>query len=328
MPMDLAMTIRRAIHVILFMTLCSHGVSVPAEQRYDPQRPPGKFVNLGLHRMYIDCRGIKSPTVLIDVGLGEASASWLPIIESLENETRVCLYDRAGYGFSDSGPGARTTAQITYELHALLELAQVPPPYVVVGHSFGGFTAQYFASLYPEETVGAVLVESSHPDQVTRLAALDKTGQRHKLVVSRRGPPPETMSEMEKKWFYLNSSRKATYAQMDELRYFSESAEQVSQAPPFPDIPLTVLTRGLSQLPEVNGKSMEAEWIDMQSDLATLSSQSWHIFVPDTGHNLHMDAPAVIVENIVNVVLRARQKMLETGKFSYHNAHKQNNSHQ
>ncbi len=291
-----------------------------AATEYDINRPPGKFVNLGLHRMYIDCRGFKSPTVLIDVGLGEASASWLPILEGLENETRVCLYDRAGYGFSDSGPGARTTAQITYELRALLELAEVPGPYVLVGHSFGGFTAQYFAAQYPDETVGAVLVESSHPDQVQRLAALDKSGPKHSLVVSRRGPPPESMTDMEKKWFYLNSSRKATYAQMDELKNFSESAAQVRQAGAFPDIPLAVLSRSVSQLPEVDGKSMEAEWINMQNELAELSPYSWHVFVPETGHNLYSEAPEAVIENVVKVVLQAREKMLEGGKFSYHNA--------
>ena len=302
------------------MLLFSLALQATATQEYDTSRPPGKFVNMGLHRMYIDCRGFKSPTVLIDVGLGEASASWLPIAEALENETRVCLYDRAGYGFSDSGPGARTTAQIAYELRALLELADVPPPYVLVGHSFGGFTAQYFATRYPDETAGAVLVESSHPDQVTRLAALDRAGSKHALVVSRRGPPPETMTDMEKKWFYLNSSRKATYAQMDELKNFSESAMQVKQAGTFPDIPLAVLSRSLSQLPDVEGKSMEAEWIDMQYKLAALSPQSWHVFVPGTGHNLYSEAPDTVVEHVVKVVLQARQKMLEARNFSYHNA--------
>lgn len=271
-----------------------------------PLKPPGKFVNLGLHRLYFDCRGFKTPTVVIDVGLGESSANWLPLLDALQDETRVCVYDRAGYGWSDTGPGTRTTAQITYELHALLELAEIPGPYVLVGHSFGGFTAQYFARQYPGETVGVVLVESSHPDQVRRLAKLDENSAGKELIIGRHEPPEESLSELQKKWHYLNSSRKAVFAQMDELKHFPESAAQVRHAGPFPAIPLAVLSRGKKLLPSVDGKSLEDEWIGMQNELARLSPYSWHITITGSGHSVYKDAPEIIVENITRIVVQAR----------------------
>lgn len=292
-----------------------------ATEGYHAVRPPGMMINLGMHRMYIDCRGFGQPTVLIDVGLADASVNWLPVMASVQHETRICLYDRAGYGWSDPGPGERTTAQITYELHALLELANVPPPYVLVGHSFGGFTARYFATKYPDETVGVVLVESSHPDQVQRLAELDKLpDEKRRITIGRNSNPPDYLTDMEKKWFFLNSSRKAIFAQMDELKYFSGSAEQVKTAGPFPDIPLAVITRGVTQLPAIDGKSLEDEWRSMQADLTRLSRQSWQTIVDGSGHNVYLDKPSAVVEDIIKVVILARQNMLEHRKFSYHNA--------
>ncbi len=279
------------------------------EDNFDPSSPPGRFVSVGLHMMYIDCMGDSAPTVLIDVGLADASANWYKLAKQLSNNVKVCLYDRAGYGLSDTGPGARTTSQITKELHALLDKAEVPGPYILVGHSFGGFTARYFATSYPEETAGLVLVESSHPDQIYRLAGLDKINKKP-LKVARREPPPDHMNAFEKRWYFLNSSRKATFAQMEELRYFKDSAFEVKHAGPLPDVPLAVLTRGKHQLPEVDGVSLEQEWQDMQSELLTLSRNSWQQIIKDAGHNLYADAPDIVISTILKVVEQVRAKRI------------------
>ncbi|NOG59977.1 MAG: alpha/beta fold hydrolase [Proteobacteria bacterium] len=258
--------------------------------------------------MYIDCLGKKSPTVLIDVGLGDASANWLKIARALSNDVRVCLYDRAGYGWSDPGPGSRTTAQIVHELNMLLEFAEETGPYVIVGHSFGGFTARYFAATYPDKTVGAVLIDSSHPDQIYRLSPLDQIKQKRPLKLTRTEPAPDYMNETEKRWYFLNSSRKATFAQMEELRSFKESAYQVKHSGPLPDIPLAVLSRGKNQLPEINGVSLEKEWRDMQKSLLSLSKQSWQSIIKESGHRIYLDAPDEIIKNVLKVVSHAREK--------------------
>lgn len=279
-----------------------------AEDKFDPFKPPGKFVNLGLHVMYIDCLGNQSPTVLLDVGLGDASANWLKIAKVLAKDVRICLYDRAGYGWSDPGPGERTTAQIVHELNMLLEFAEIPGPYVLMGHSFGGFTARYFAATYPEKIVGMVLIDSSHPDQIYRLSSLDKVNRNQPIKVSRREPAPDYMNETEKRWYFLNSSRKATFAQMAELRGFKESAYQVKHSGPLNDIPLSVISRGKNQLPDIDGVSLEKEWRDMQKNLLTLSNNSWHRIIEHSGHKMYQDAPIEIIDEVLKVIKKTNIK--------------------
>ncbi len=276
---------------------------------YQPFKPPGKFVYLGNQVIYIDCLGESTPTVLIDVGLGDSSANWYKLAKKLSGNVRVCVYDRAGYGWSNPGPAERTTAQITFELNRLLEKAEIPGPYILLGHSFGGFTARYFASSYPNKVVGMVLVESSHPDQIYRLSGLENYQSGEPLKIARREPAPEHMNEFEKRWYMLNSSRKATVAQMDELRSFKDSAYQVKHAGPLPKIPLAVLSRGKTQLPEINGVSLEQEWQTMQSDLLTLSPDSWQVIAKESGHRMYADAPDVIINNVLKVVSRARDNL-------------------
>lgn len=276
--------------------------------------PAGKVVLIRsrhgyLHRMYVDCRGDAEPTVLVDVGIGEASIGWLDIVEQVSEDARICTYDRSGYGYSSVGPGERTTKQIVEELHDLVTTAHIPGPYILVGHSFGGFTARYFAASYPHETVGLVLVDSSHPDQFERLAALDTPAARayRKTIVSRQGPPQDTLNPDEKNWYWLNSSRKATFAQMNELRYFKKSAQQVGRTRLDKNLPLAVVTRGKDQLPMIDGVSLEEEWRDMQRQLTTLSEWSWQEIVAGSGHNIHQEAPDQVSTHILKVIALARQ---------------------
>lgn len=298
----------KTIKTTLFFTLVFFN-SIPfANTDSESFHPQGRFINLGSHVMYIDCLGEKTPTVLIDAGLGDASANWLKIARTLSKNVRVCLYDRAGYGLSDPGPGNRTTAQIVHELNMLLEFADIPGPYVVVGHSFGGFTARYFAAKYPEKTVGAVLIDSSHPDQIYRLSSLDQVKQKRRYKLLPSEPPPDYMNEVETQWYFLNLSRKAIYAQMEELKNFKDSAYEVKHAGPLPNIPLAVLTRGKNQLPEINGISMEQEWREMQKELLTLSDNSWHIIIKDSGHKIYLEAPDEVIKNILKVVNKTRQQ--------------------
>ena len=288
---------------ILFITFFAFAAVNASDD--EPFRPPGRFVNIGFQTMYIDCMGNKSPTILIDVGIAGSSASWYKIAQTLSNDVRVCLYDRAGYGWSDPGRGERTTATIVHELNLLINKAEIPGPFVLVGHSFGGFTARYLAAKFPKNVVGLVLVDSSHPEQIYRLSALDNAKQKP-LVTGRNNFAPEDFSDFERKWYFLNSSRKATLAQMGELKHFKESAYQVKHSGPIKDIPLAVLSRGIEQLPELDGVSLENEWQDMQKDLLKLSRNSWHLIVADSGHEIHKEAPNHVIDNILKVVSKSK----------------------
>ena len=300
-------------HLVLALVFVSLGAGAQGQEQA-PYKPAGKVLVIKsrygyLHRMYIDCRGEARPTVLIDVGIGVASASWLSIVEAVAPHARACVYDRSGYGYSGSGPGERTTKQIVEELHDLVDVAHIPGPYILVGHSFGGFTARYFAAKYPKETVGLVLVDSSHPDQIKRLAALDSnTAKRYR---ERRGSRQDgwgQLSREEETWQYLNTSRKATFAQMAELRYFAKSARQVSATRLDRMLPLAVVTRGKQQLPTILGLSMEKEWQDMQQQLTRLTGHSWQQIVKDSGHDIHKDAPEELARVILQIISKAKQQ--------------------
>jgi pimeloyl-ACP methyl ester carboxylesterase len=120
------------------------------------------FVTVSGHRMFYECSGAGSPTVVLDAGSPDTSTTWRWVQPQIARMTRVCAYDRAGLGQSAPAPaGRRTAATQVEELHLLLEAAGIPPPYVVIGHSWGGLLARLFAHAYPRETAGAVLVDAT-----------------------------------------------------------------------------------------------------------------------------------------------------------------------
>ncbi len=130
---------------------------------------PDNLSTVGGYKMHIYCTGQGSPTVILDAGMGDSFISWRKVQPEIAKFTRVCSYDRAGIGYSDSSPRPSTSKDFAQELHMLLHNAGVAPPYVLVGHSMGGFDVRLYASLYRNEVVGMVLVDSSHPEQQKRL---------------------------------------------------------------------------------------------------------------------------------------------------------------
>lgn len=114
------------------------------------------------HGMHYECRGAGSPTVVLDAGSPDTSAVWSSVMPHIADVTRVCAYDRAGLGGSAPAPaGHRTALTQVRDLRGLLAAARIPPPYVVVGHSWGGLLARLFADAYPGPTAGVVLVDAT-----------------------------------------------------------------------------------------------------------------------------------------------------------------------
>src|SRR5579864_9477628 len=136
---------------------------------------PGRLVDVGGMKMHIDCTGEGSPTVILDSGLGDSYVSWRKVQPQIAKFVRVCSYDRAGLGYSDSSPRPRTSKVIAEELHSLLQAAGIAPPYILVGHSLGGYNVRLYQNLYPKEVIGMVLVDASHPDQENRFPPELKT---------------------------------------------------------------------------------------------------------------------------------------------------------
>jgi pimeloyl-ACP methyl ester carboxylesterase len=148
--------------------------------------PPGRFINLGTHRLHLLEKGQGSPTIVLEAGLMSTVLSWSAIQSTLAQSYRVVSYDRAGLGWSDLGPMPRTADRMVDELHTLLERAAIPPPYVLVGHSFGGLTMPLFAARYPQETAGVVLLDPVAPAEWNPASEQDRKRAEIGATVSRR----------------------------------------------------------------------------------------------------------------------------------------------
>lgn len=147
--------------VFAFAALIASAQAATGDQVYTH---PGLLVNAGPTKLNFYCMGSGTPTVVFDAGWEDWSPSWILIQPVIARHTRTCTYDRAGSGFSDAGPMPRTSVEIAKELHTALHNAHIPGPYLLVGHSFGGYDIRAFADLYMPEVYGEVLVDIEDDD--------------------------------------------------------------------------------------------------------------------------------------------------------------------
>jgi pimeloyl-ACP methyl ester carboxylesterase len=148
--------------------------------------PPGRLVDIGTHRLHLLEKGQGTPTIVFEAGLMSTLLSWSEIQRILAQSYRAVSYDRAGLGWSDPGPMPRTADRLVEELHTLLTRALIPPPYLLVGHSFGGLTMPLFAARYPQETAGVVLVDPVAPAEWNPPSEQDRKRAEIGAIVSRR----------------------------------------------------------------------------------------------------------------------------------------------
>jgi pimeloyl-ACP methyl ester carboxylesterase len=265
-------------------------------------------VDVGGYRLHINCVGTGSPTVVIEAGLGDWSTSWAGYVQpEVAKTTRVCTYDRAGLGWSDANSLPSDAAQFAKELHTLLQNANVPGPYVMVGHSLGGLIVRVFAHDYASEVAGVVLIDSMNPKQVTESlsnklalfssieAALARVGVGRllvKLPAIASGAPPN--GEAYYPLFVRPGSLQTT---ANEYRELPASAAAAAAVTSFGDLPLIVLTARLNDNPG---------WPEWQNELLQLSSNSEHLFAENSGHVIQFDEPDAAVAAILQMVQQVR----------------------
>ena len=278
------------------------------------ESPPGTMVELGSHRLHIHCTGEGSPSVIFESGLGGTSLDWSRVQPPVSEFTRTCSYDRAGYGWSEPGPRPRHAVRLAAELDRLLLYARVPPPYVLVGHSFGGLAIRIFAARREQAVAGLVLVDAVHERQFQHMKAAGvrtptaPTGRR--FVIVNPGIVPEGLPESVKPLAQrLAAMPKAVRALYGELQWMRASARQVGSIPRVPDAPVIVLSRG----PRSGDACMETvrldeAWLDLQHHLAASMNNGVLQIVDDSGHHIHLDRPEQIVAAIRALVEAVRNR--------------------
>jgi pimeloyl-ACP methyl ester carboxylesterase len=271
---------------------------------------------VGGYRLHINCTGTGSPTVVIDAGWGDWSATWSSWVQpEVAKTTRVCTYDRAGMGWSEPGPLPRTAQQFAQELHTLLQNARIPGPYVLVGHSASGLGVWVFVHAYATDVAGVVLIDSMSPRQATSAAtstpaattsqargfSLLTLPARIGLLRLFAGPLGLTSGlSPETQHAYTALSVTPRYVQtylLDEGAGMPESFRQAGAVTTFGDLPLIVLSRGLDPDPD---------WQAMQTELLQLSSHSQQLIADKSGHNVQLDQPEAAVAAIVQMVAQLR----------------------
>ena len=292
-------------------------ISEARDFRFHPM--PGQRIDVGGYKLHIDCTGQGTPVVILDSGLGDSYVSWMKVQPQIAKFTRVCSYDRAGLGYSDSSPHPRTSKVMAEELHTLLHNAEVPPPYILVGHSMGGYNVRLFASLYRGEAGGMVLVDSSHPEQEKRFPAafndLNKTGVREQEFLAYSMPfgIPRLLGFCDSDPVIRTADCNFHSASegLTELKTFSESAAQAAAAGPLGDLPLVVLSHDpempMPDIPADLEKPINDEWQQMQDELARLSTRGTHVVAKKSGHYIQIDRPELVIDAVRNVVDQARQ---------------------
>jgi pimeloyl-ACP methyl ester carboxylesterase len=293
--------------------------SAAADRRRFP--PPGQLVDIGGRRLHLLAMGEGTPAVVIVPALGANVLEWVRVLRGTRSETTVCAYDRAGLGWSDPPLGPMSFDSMADDLHALLTVADIAPPYVIAGHSMGGVVARRFQARYPEDVAGMLLIDSSHEEQARRLGDNDRWSDiwraakaRLRILGVRRAAARfglvrdldaaslawETVPE------YAAAAKASTLSTKQRRTAIRETlllARPQRQPRDLGALPLAVLSAGNAQ------RRKWADWADwcrLQDELAALSSGSVYMYAVNADHNIHLDDPGVVVQAIRDLAERCR----------------------
>jgi pimeloyl-ACP methyl ester carboxylesterase len=323
----------RRFRALLIALVATITISAPLLAEKSTPKPIGKMVDLGGHRLHVNCSGAGSPVVVVENGLGDFSFDWILVQERVAKYARICTYDRAGYAWSDPGPKPRTFAQLNLELHDALEKLGEKGPFVLVGHSYGGPVMINFANQYPNDTAGLVLVDSAHEGMRVGVGG-KQTIRLGANAQPREIPPPhEEMAETDRasshggdpapvkldrlyKHLPVREQKLQLWAQGQPSLEDAENSQREWSEVYFAQwlakpgegslgkLPVVVLSRaegGYTEDLDVPAAQMEQERKEGQVKLFRLSTNSRQ-FILRSGHNMELEAPEDVSGAIRRVV--------------------------
>ncbi|MDQ3156512.1 MAG: alpha/beta hydrolase [Actinomycetota bacterium] len=265
----------------LILAACGDN-GAPSSRATAKSSPFSGKVDIGDRSLYLKCDGSGSPTVIFEAGLTGDHRTWDQVLPRTGAKSRACAYDRANIDPSDPAPTPRTVTDMVADLHKLLRASGEKPPYVLAGFSFGGLAAQLYASTYPDEVVGMVLVESNHPDEVEQFEAELTPAQ-------------------------IAEDRKSVSENTEGIDVFASFKEM--QAPSrLPDLPLVVVTAGVPEEwpPGWDAKVFNRLRAEQQADLVRLVPGGDQVIADKSAHNVPLEQPDVVVKAVQSVLSKAK----------------------
>lgn len=278
--------------------------------------PPGRIYQVNGRGMRLDCTGGGAPTIILDAGLGNDGLIWGGVQPVLAATTRVCSYDRAGRGWSDSEPTARDADHIADDLHGLLAAARIDGPVVLMGHSIAGIYIRDFATRYPAGVAGLIFVDGSTP-----LQERDPAFEAH-LSMHFPALPQVLLIEAElgagiPRWMGLCShppgwpDRHAAWMMVEDRCYpgiaeslneglnMDRSGEETVHTGPSGDLPILIFSHDPAKVraEHMPGDVVDA-WERMQQNLLKLSVRSRRIIARDSGHYIQFDRPELMEQEV------------------------------
>jgi pimeloyl-ACP methyl ester carboxylesterase len=302
--------------------------------------PPGRLVRIDKRHMHIHMTGEGAPTVVFESGMGASCLSWTKVQPEVAQFCRAVSYDRAGHGWSNPAAEPRTAQQIARELHALLDAACLPGPYVLVGHSFGGYVVRAFAHLYHDDVAGMVLVDSIHPAEwqspTLEHLRMIHVGLRYAWIAAwlarlglvrfclarvAGGSPRLAWAATSAFGASVSSAVQRIAGEIRKLpapilpvvralwsqpKNFMTLGQHVAALPVSAEQAAEVSSFGDLPLVVLSRDHQAAPYSDWQRDLVQLSSRGRQLLVSDSGHWIHLDHPELVIQAIREVAASAR----------------------
>lgn len=317
-----------AVGLVVLAGICGYNALMLHAARL---QMPGRLYSVNGHAMRLDCAGTGEPTIVLDAGLGNDGLIWGGVQPVLSRTTRVCSYDRAGFGLSDALPGPRDANHIADELHGLLTAAKVDGPVVLMVHSIAGVYLRAYATRYPAQLKGLVIVDGSTPLQnhdpaFAALDAKNKTSAWKDLftrIAMVSGIPrllgvcslANSGLDLQAAGFDRLAAKlqgedecHEQFAAVDaEMKTFDQSGEETVHAGPFGSLPILIFSHDpASAASNPSRGNVEKAWAQMQANEKRLSTRSQQIIAKGSGHYIQLERAALIDQQVAQFIRQIR----------------------